>query len=617
MRLLPSIRTRWLIATILVVGIALGLDQFMYARSSVRYHDKQPPVREIVTTPSGVFAATAYEYSGLGGIFRLDSESGEWRRLDLAPAGVNSLAAVPGSDELIAGWIGLFSSDDNGDNWRHSDVLRDHSVVSIAPTRRGVLTVARSLDVTRSSLFLVDSTLTAAAEMQSPMTTPTAVGVDILDENRVALVGSREESSSGQQVGVLALSDDGGNSWGSVLDLPDLPQDVVVSDGRTVVRLNGDAGIASVVGDEVTQQFKGQPVSDISILDDSTILVARGREVWNSSGGEWTRVEAFGAVELALGRRVVTGLAEGGSGEYIASDAFVRPAGRDALGRKWQELTGDRDWGERRSRYLPRTSEQQPIGDGDLPSAVIFYSPHPDDETWAMSYTIQAYLRKGVPVYGVLLSDGEAGGIFELWYRQHPEVWRDNNGDGVAGDRFDFALERRREYTRAMVALGVPEENLVFEGAGDKPGSGIRNKGFFIGDVIEVMREMSAEHPDAIHFTTTRYTDGRWDGVGDIIPSADHTTAAEALRFLAMDGDMTAAFFKVYPYRLENVNRRWAPGIVVSPDAHDLKLRAMEEGFGRLDPENGYLALGRQTSDEFYEQIIDDPREWRVDMGAF
>lgn len=68
-------------------------------------------------------------------------------------------------------------------------------------------------------------------------------------------------------------------------------------------------------------------------------------------------------------------------------------------------------------------------------SVVIFYSPHPDDETLGMGQAIARYVRAGWQVYVALLTDGEDSRDYLYWYRKHPSWWRDLDGNGVPETR--------------------------------------------------------------------------------------------------------------------------------------------------------------------------------------
>lgn len=248
-------------------------------------------------------------------------------------------------------------------------------------------------------------------------------------------------------------------------------------------------------------------------------------------------------------------------------------------------------------------------------SPLVVYSPHPDDETWAMAHAIRSAVQQGRPVYGVLLSDGEGSGPSFAWYASKVGTARDLNGDGAAGDAYDLGMERRAEYVRAMRRLRVPSENLSFEGCAASSGkSGLRNDGLDPDLLWPVIERYAARFPDAEHVTVMKHTDGLWNGVGDARPHPDHTAACDALREVAVRKHLSAAFYKVYVYRLPE-HFRWAPTIEFGGLQHREKVLAMEDGFGTLDPASGRYALGRIGGTlAFYDAMALDLREYRVEL---
>jgi LmbE family N-acetylglucosaminyl deacetylase len=87
---------------------------------------------------------------------------------------------------------------------------------------------------------------------------------------------------------------------------------------------------------------------------------------------------------------------------------------------------------------------------GDMPRAVLVVSPHPDDEALGCGGLVSAYIRKGVSVHVVFITDGSAS---------HPAHPKFSPGD--------IAAIRKAEAREATGILGVARDNLFFMDAAD------------------------------------------------------------------------------------------------------------------------------------------------------
>ena len=146
---------------------------------------------------------------------------------------------------------------------------------------------------------------------------------------------------------------------------------------------------------------------------------------------------------------------------------------------------------------------------------VIFYTPHPDDETLSMSVLIANHARVGRKVHVVLLSDGRTSGALaavnaRLARQKLPALTLAQFGAG-----------RVRELRAACARLGVAAGNVHVENVADT---------LTVANTQPVIRRYQARFPDAGHYTMS-WTD----------PFGDHGNVGKALRQLQR-ADPTAFF---------------------------------------------------------------------------
>ncbi len=244
-------------------------------------------------------------------------------------------------------------------------------------------------------------------------------------------------------------------------------------------------------------------------------------------------------------------------------------------------------------------------------SWVIFYSPHPDDESIGMAQAIRRCVQSGYNVQLVCLTDGVTSRAFETYYRQNPRLWRDLDHNGVKGDRGDFGMERRLEFTRAAADLGVPKDRLTFLGVTINHR---RGRDFMSSDRIrQVMMEMERLHPGALHVTVMKYTDGNPSGPGDYMAQAEHTAACDALLYLAHTEHLRAEFYKVYVYDLPAA-QRWAPVIENGAAQHATKRLAILDGYDDAD-RPGHLGIGWHSVPVTIDNVLRDDNEYRTPLA--
>ncbi|MDO9108983.1 MAG: PIG-L family deacetylase, partial [Coriobacteriia bacterium] len=148
---------------------------------------------------------------------------------------------------------------------------------------------------------------------------------------------------------------------------------------------------------------------------------------------------------------------------------------------------------------------------------LVFFSPHPDDETYAAALTLAANARAGRRVVVVLLTDGEQSKDASWWLEEHA---RDLDQDGDR-DRWDFGLARRAEFIASMERLGVTE--TVFLGAADSQGArGLEDKELAGSDLPAIVADTMARYPEETPMTVMKAVDGD-TYLGDKEAHPDHT----------------------------------------------------------------------------------------------
>lgn len=241
-----------------------------------------------------------------------------------------------------------------------------------------------------------------------------------------------------------------------------------------------------------------------------------------------------------------------------------------------------------------RGSAKPPTG----ADTVIVVSPHPDDETYAMGQSVATQAIAGKRVIGVLVADGDSSRFVDWWVAERGE---DLDDDGDI-DRWDFGLARRKEYTRAMSALGARE--LVFLGGADSQGA----EGFADGSVdseklARELNRLAVQYPDATWFTT-----GKWTSAlerftkGDFKNHPDHAATADAVHKVADSRGEDAYFLKVYVYFLPRFARFAPVRVEGDAEARERKNEAVR----------AYEIIGGTSTPELYRNSPADPAEYLV-----
>jgi len=198
---------------------------------------------------------------------------------------------------------------------------------------------------------------------------------------------------------------------------------------------------------------------------------------------------------------------------------------------------------------------------------VIWYLPHPDDETIGMADSIRQSVNAGNTNFFIYFSHG--GSSLARHYLRGPD------GSTVDLSSEEFGRARMRETLAALDVLGVDPGQVLFL---DYPDGNIPR-----GAVEQTMTLFAQLYPGSIHRT-----------VSFLDPHEDHQTLARALADLAReDGlDIHPEYFHVYIYRL----RALPKGVEKRPIQHkEAKEKALAE-LSLWDPDQGRYGIAAQST---------------------
>lgn len=223
----------------------------------------------------------------------------------------------------------------------------------------------------------------------------------------------------------------------------------------------------------------------------------------------------------------------------------------------------------RRALARGRTALQRRAG-----RTVVWYAPHPDDETIFMGGSIRQH-RTGRNVV-VMLTRGGGSGAIDLVNRKLDRPLT----------REQFMNARLRELRAAVRALGVTDEDLVLK---DLPDGGLDEQA-----VLQVVEEMAARFPRAEHRTMS-YLD----------PHRDHATAGRALQ-RAYDREIVKRAVFHVPVPL--VEETLGEAVALDEEAKAGKRAALGE-YARWRPAKGRYAIGSHSVRKLIRDQREDPRE--------
>jgi LmbE family N-acetylglucosaminyl deacetylase/CelD/BcsL family acetyltransferase involved in cellulose biosynthesis len=205
---------------------------------------------------------------------------------------------------------------------------------------------------------------------------------------------------------------------------------------------------------------------------------------------------------------------------------------------------------------------------------IIWYAPHPDDETIFMGGSICQHRDRRSIV--VMLTRGGGSGALDLVNQKLDRPL----------SRDEFIAARLRELTAAARALGIRKNDLFIH---DLPDGALSEEA-----MRQVVHDMARRYPKAQHRTMS-YLD----------PHRDHATAGRALRSAHQQGIVQEAVFHL-PVSL--VPEEWGSAVALDQAAIDGKRAALRE-YERWNPAQGRYAIGAHSVKKLIKDQRRSPRE--------
>ncbi|MGI6541719.1 MAG: PIG-L deacetylase family protein [Limnochordia bacterium] len=217
---------------------------------------------------------------------------------------------------------------------------------------------------------------------------------------------------------------------------------------------------------------------------------------------------------------------------------------------------------------------------------VIWYLPHPDDETIGMAGAIINSVRAGNRnIFVYLTKGGNTLARFPTFVK----------GKILAPPK-DVKSARMREARAALAILGAAPDDIVFY---DFPDGQLR-----YNQVLSVIESFYATYPDAALHTVS---------IHDTHPDHKVTAAAVTVFINQLENKPDVRFYRVYTYLLE-ADKRGGPGVIAEP-VPDIELkRAAMAVYQEYDPVKGHYAVGSRSAPRLFQSAGDDMYEYR-DVG--
>lgn len=242
----------------------------------------------------------------------------------------------------------------------------------------------------------------------------------------------------------------------------------------------------------------------------------------------------------------------------------------------------------------------------------IFYSPHQDDEAIGLAGSILEHKAAGRPVYLVLVTKGENGGLAELMNRgdcplgnlcsapghYHKLGWAEQ------GATPEVVSARTAEFKLSAKAMGVDKviDFKLSDGAwGDYDA--------FVGQVVQKVRGLIKTYPGASHKFAAGWLDG----------NATHKACSDAAYRLVQSGELTDVRFNhIYAYKQRNEadRGRGAQYVLNIPAAQMAAKRKAILAYNTWDPSRNLYSLGYHSVREWLENAYADPREFVYTLPA-
>jgi LmbE family N-acetylglucosaminyl deacetylase len=228
-----------------------------------------------------------------------------------------------------------------------------------------------------------------------------------------------------------------------------------------------------------------------------------------------------------------------------------------------------------------------------IAETVIWYIPHPDDETIGMADAICDSVLSGATNYVVFFTQGGSSLV----------RYRLKGPDGYIYHLTQEELKqaRKKEALAALEILGVDLNNVLFLDFSDG--------NIPLHSAIDVINCFVGLAPDGLHCTVS---------IND--SHDDHRTLARALAAVDRQygNDLMARYYRVYIYGDTDKEHS---GVQAVPLKHDSVKQAALYEYLRWEPENGRYALGGTSMPRLflnammseYEYLDDTTRvDWRV-----
>ncbi|KUL62400.1 PIG-L deacetylase family protein [Streptomyces sp. NRRL S-1521] len=246
----------------------------------------------------------------------------------------------------------------------------------------------------------------------------------------------------------------------------------------------------------------------------------------------------------------------------------------------------------------------------------IFYSPHQDDEAIGMAGSILEHRAAGRPVYLVLVSKGENGGIAQYLNRTpcvlgdkcsapghyHELGWQES------WPTPEVVSARTSEFNQSAKALGV--DKVINFKLSDTAYGTESEYNAFVKQIMNKVRKLAEQYPKASH----KFAAGWLDTTDPTQPTnATHKACSDAAYWLHKNGELTDIRFNhIYTYEAfsRSQRNRGADYVLNIPSAHMAKKRAAILAYNTWDPNRNLYTAGYHSVPTMLEEAYSDPREF-------
>jgi LmbE family N-acetylglucosaminyl deacetylase len=241
----------------------------------------------------------------------------------------------------------------------------------------------------------------------------------------------------------------------------------------------------------------------------------------------------------------------------------------------------------------------------------IFYSPHQDDEAIGLAGSILEHKAAGRPVYLVLVSRGENGGLAQ--YMNQGACQSLGARCSAPGHYHDLGWQetwptpevvtgRTAEFMASARALGV--DKVINFNLSDTAFGTAADYDSLVQKIMSKVRSLAQQHPGASHKFAAGWLD----------TTATHKACSDAAYWLMRNGELADVRFNhIYTYEQypNPADRdRGAAYVLNIPPADMAKKRAAILAYNTWDPSRNLYSLGYHSVPTWLEQAYLDPREF-------